>query len=49
MKVIAICGSTRENGNTSVLLRTALEELRKADNETELIVLAGEAIAARNK
>lgn len=45
MTVLAICGSARKNGNTSVLLRTALEELGKADIETELIELAGETIA----
>ena len=37
MKVIAINGSPRKNGNTRLLLETALEPLTKAGWETELV------------
>lgn len=44
MKVLAINGSARPNGNTSVLLKTALEELESVGIETEFISLAGKDI-----
>lgn len=37
MKVLALNGSPRENGNTSVLIKAALEELNAQGIETELI------------
>lgn len=39
MKVIAINGSARKNGNTAILLNTILEILEKKGIETELIEL----------
>lgn len=39
MKVIAINGSPRSEGNTSKMLDTVLEELRSAGHETEMIQL----------
>jgi multimeric flavodoxin WrbA len=44
MKVVAFCGSARKNGNTALLLETALEPLAAAGIETELIQLAGKEI-----
>lgn len=44
MKVLAINGSARENGNTAIILRTVLEELQKCSVETELVQLAGSVI-----
>ncbi|PJB60557.1 MAG: flavodoxin family protein, partial [Armatimonadetes bacterium CG_4_9_14_3_um_filter_66_14] len=41
MKVLAVCGSPRRNGNTEGLLRIALEEIEKQGIETELLLLAG--------
>jgi len=41
MNVIAVSGSARANGNTSALLRAALEPLRAAGAECELVELAG--------
>ena len=41
MKVVAINGSVRKNGNTSVLLKAALRVLEREGIETELISLAG--------
>ncbi len=41
MKVVAFCGSARKDGNTALLLRTALAELDAAGVETELVQLAG--------
>ena len=40
MKVIAINGSARENGNTKILIGKVLEELEKEKIETEQISLA---------
>ncbi len=37
MKVVAFNGSPRQNGNTSILLNTVLDELRANGIETELI------------
>ncbi len=44
MKVVAFSGSARKDGNTALLLRTALAELEKAGVETELVQLAGTEI-----
>jgi len=44
MKVIAINGSARKNGNTTHLIRVVFEELTKEGMETELIELAGKDI-----
>jgi multimeric flavodoxin WrbA len=44
MKVIAINGSARKDGNTAILIRHVFEELEKEGIETELIQLAGHAI-----
>jgi len=44
MKVIAINGSPRENGNTRVLLETVLEPLSRAGWETEMVQIGGKNI-----
>ncbi len=44
MKVVAINGSSRKNGNTAIALNTVLEELKKEGIETEMIQLAGNTI-----
>lgn len=44
MKVIGISASPRQDGNTSIALRTVFEELEKHGIETELIQLEGKAI-----
>ncbi|MBI5845368.1 MAG: flavodoxin family protein [Deltaproteobacteria bacterium] len=44
MKVIAINGSSRKNGNTRVLLTTVLGEMEKEGAETRIISLAGRPI-----
>ena len=44
MKVIAINGSARRDGNTAILLNTVLEECRAAGLETELIQFGGTII-----
>ena len=44
MKVIAFNGSPRKTGNTSVLIRTVLDELEKAGIETETIQLGGQPL-----
>jgi multimeric flavodoxin WrbA len=44
MKVVAICASARKNGNTALLLRTALAELEREGIETELVELAGQRL-----
>jgi multimeric flavodoxin WrbA len=44
MKVVAFNGSARRNGNTSILIRTALGELEAKGIETELVQLAGKEI-----
>jgi multimeric flavodoxin WrbA len=41
MKVIAINGSPRKEGNTYLLLKTVLDEIQSEGIETELIELAG--------
>jgi multimeric flavodoxin WrbA len=40
MKVVALCGSARKQGNTALLLKTVLLPLNEAGAETELIELA---------
>ncbi|CAG0948370.1 MAG: flavodoxin family protein [Candidatus Methanoperedens sp.] len=44
MKVVAINGSARKQGNTAILITHVFNELEKAGIETELIELAGEKI-----
>jgi multimeric flavodoxin WrbA len=44
MKVVAINGSARKDGNTAILLNYVLSELRGEGIETELIQLAGSKI-----
>ncbi|MHB8070592.1 MAG: flavodoxin family protein [Candidatus Cryosericum sp.] len=44
MKVLAINGSARLNGNTAALLRVAMGECETAGIETELVQLAGQAV-----
>lgn len=41
MKVVAINGSARKDGNTALLINTVFEELNKNGIETELIQLGG--------
>ncbi len=44
MKVLAINGSPRKNGNTSILLNTVIEELQQNGIETEFFQLGGKKI-----
>jgi len=44
MKVVAINGSPRKDGNTAILIRTVFEELTAQGIETELIQLSGQLI-----
>ena len=44
MKVVAINGSARKNGNTAILLRYVMAELEKEGIETELVELSGQTI-----
>ena len=44
MKVVAFNGSARKDGNTAILINTALKELEKNGIETELVQLAGKKI-----
>lgn len=44
MRVLAINGSSRKNGNTVIILNTILEELEKQGIETGMIQLAGTTI-----
>jgi multimeric flavodoxin WrbA len=44
MKVVAINGSARKDGNTAILIRRVLQVLESEGIETELIQLAGEQI-----
>jgi multimeric flavodoxin WrbA len=45
MKVVAFNGSSRADGNTATLLRTALGEIAAAGIDTELVQLAGMHLA----
>ena len=44
MKVIAINGSARKDGNTAIMVKRLFEELEKEGIETELIQLSGQHI-----
>lgn len=44
MKVIAVNGSARQNGNTAILINTVFEELHREGIETEVISLSGQVI-----
>lgn len=44
MKVVAFNGSARKNGNTAIMVNTLFEQLHKADIDTELVQLAGQAV-----
>lgn len=44
MKVVAVCGSARRNGNTEALLAAVLEGARKAGTKTEFVTLADKNI-----
>ncbi len=44
MKVLAICGSSRKDGNTANLINRVLGQINKEDIETELVQLAGQEI-----
>jgi len=44
MKLVAINGSARKDGNTAILLRYVLAEVEKEGIETELVQLAGHTI-----
>ena len=43
MKVLAINGSARKDGNTAILINTVFEELHKAGIETEMVQLSGKS------
>lgn len=45
MKVIAINGSARKDGNTAILIKKVFSELDKEGIKTELVQLAGEKIS----
>lgn len=44
MKVLAINGSARKDGNTAILINTIFKELNKAGIETEMIQFSGNVI-----
>lgn len=44
MKVLAINGSPRKNGNTAVLINTVLDELHKEGIATEIVDLGGNSV-----
>ncbi len=44
MKVLGISGSPRENGNTQILVQTALDVLAEEGIETELLSLTGRPV-----
>ena len=44
MKVLAINGSARNNGNTAILIHTVFEELNQQGIDTEMIQLSGKII-----
>ena len=44
MKVLAINGSARKDGNTAILINTVFEELHQAGIETEMVQLSGMVI-----
>jgi len=45
MRVVALNGSARKDGNTAILLNLVLDELQAEKIETEMIQLAGEKIS----
>jgi multimeric flavodoxin WrbA len=45
MKVVALHGSSRRDGNTAILLNFVLGEREKEGDETELIQLARETLS----
>ncbi len=45
MKVLAINGSARKNGNTDILIRRILEKLHSAGIETEVVSFANHPVA----
>jgi multimeric flavodoxin WrbA len=45
MKVVALNGSARKDGNTAIIINVVFDELKKEGIETELIQLAGNPIA----
>jgi multimeric flavodoxin WrbA len=45
MKVVALNGSARKDGNTAILMNFALEELRAEKTEAAMIQMAGEKIS----
>lgn len=45
MKVLAICGSPRKDGNTEFFTKVVLSKLKKSDIETEFISLIGKDIS----
>jgi multimeric flavodoxin WrbA len=48
LKVVAVNGSARKDGNTAILLKRVLQTLEAEDIETELVQLAGEQIRGCN-
>ena len=44
MKVLAVNGSARKDGNTAILIQTVFEELHQAGIETEMVQLADQII-----
>lgn len=44
MKVVAISGSARKDGNTAILVRAVFAELEAAGIDTELVQLAGKPV-----
>ncbi len=44
MKVVAFNGSARKDGNTAILLRRVLAEIRSAGIQTELVQMAGKKV-----
>lgn len=44
MRVLAINGSARKDGNTAILINTVFEELHQAGIETEMVQLSGTVI-----
>ena len=45
IRVVALNGSSRKDGNTAILLNVVLDELKKENIETELIQMAGETLS----
>jgi len=45
MRVVAFNGSSRKDGNTAILLKLVLNELKEEGVETELVQLAGETLS----